>query len=122
MVGWGAIAYGALLSALFAAGGVFVFGGERRGRVALVAGLVTAAAAGGWNAIVRVTEASALTRSAPFDAFPASWKDVSTGVWALAASAVVLGAGVRPTARAVHLVLLSLLCAVAAFLVDVYLY
>ena len=122
MVGWGTIAYGALLSALFAAGGVFVFGGERRGRGAVVAGLVTAAGAAGWNAIVRVTDASSLTTPAPFDAFPASWKDVATGVWALAATTVVLGSGVRPTARAAHLVLLVLLCGLAAFLVDVYLY
>jgi hypothetical protein len=122
VVGWGSIAYGALLSALFAAGGVFVFGGERRGRVALAAGLVTAAGAAGWNSIVRVTDAASLARSAPIDAFPASWKDAATGVWALAFSTVVLGGGVRPTAKAVHLVLLALLCGVAAFLVDVYLY
>ena len=122
MVGWGTIAYGALLSALFAAGGVFVFGGERRGRVALAAGLVTAAGAGGWNAIVRVSGAEALMGSSPFDAFPASWKDAGTGVWALAATTVVLGGAVRPTAKAVHLVLLTVLCGVSAFLVDVYLY
>ena len=122
MIGWGTIAYGAVLSAVLAIFGVFVFGGERRGRVALVAGVATGVAAAGWNAVLRVNDARGFLTEAPLRAFPVSWKDGGSGVCALAATTLVLGAGSRRSARAGQVVFLALLCAVAALLVDVYLY
>jgi hypothetical protein len=122
MIGWGTIAYGAVLSALLAAFGVFVFGGERRGRGALVAGLCTGLAAGGWNAVLHVTEARALFTEAPLAAFPISWQDGGSGVCAYAATTLALGTGSRRSARAVQVVFLGVLCGLAALLVSIYLY
>jgi hypothetical protein len=122
MIGWGTIAYGAVLSALVAAFGVFAFGGERRGRVAVVAGLTTGLAAAGWNAVLHVTEARGFFTDAPLSAFPISWQDGGSGLCAYAATTLVLGTGSRRTARAVQVVFLAVLCGLAALLVDVYLY
>ena len=120
MLGWGTIAYGAVLSAALATAGVFVFGGERRGRVALVAGLVSGLAVAGWDSVVRATDATGMLAEAPFEIFPVSWQDGGAGLTALAATMVALGCGARRSARAVHLVLLGLLCGVAALLIGVY--
>lgn len=120
MPGWGTIAYGAVLSALLAAAGVFVFGSERRGRLALLAGVVSGLAVVGWNSAVRATDATGVLAEAPFELFPVSWRDGGAGLTALAATMVVLGCGPLRTARAAHLVLLGLLCGVSALLIGVY--
>ena len=120
MPGWGTIAYGAVITAALATAGVFVFGNERRGRVALLAGLVSGLAVVGWNAAVRATDATGLLAEASLELFPVSWRDGGAGLTALAATMVVLGCGPRRAARAGHLVLLGLLCGVAALLIGVY--
>ncbi len=120
MLGWGTVASGALISALLAMAGVFVFGNERRGRVALTAGLVTGLAVAGWDSVLEVTHAREMFAEATLSAFPISWQDGGAGVAALAATMVVLGCGLRRSAKAVHLVLLGLLCGVAALLTGVY--
>jgi hypothetical protein len=122
MIGWGTIAFGAVLTAVFAGGGVYVFGSERRGRVALIAGVVSGLAAAGWNAVLHVTRAQGFFAEAPFGAFPISWQDGGSAVATLAATTVVLGTGLRRSARAVQLVFLTVMCALAALLVDVYFY
>jgi hypothetical protein len=53
---------------------------------------------------------------------PASWQDTGSGVFALAVAVLVLGFGPLRNGAARRLALLSLLCGVGAFLVDVYLY
>jgi hypothetical protein len=53
---------------------------------------------------------------------PASWQDAGSGVFAVAATAVVLGLGPLGSQPARRTVALSLLAGLAAFLVDVYLY
>ena len=120
MLGWGTIAYGAVLSAVLATAGVFLFGSERHGRVALTAGLVSGLAVAGWGSAVRATDANGLLAEAPFELFPVSWQDGGAGLTALAATMVVLGCGLRRSARAAHLVLLGLLCGMAALLIGVY--
>jgi hypothetical protein len=53
---------------------------------------------------------------------PASWQDTGSGVFALAATAVLLGVGALAAAPARRTIGLAVLCSLAAFLVDVYLY
>jgi hypothetical protein len=53
---------------------------------------------------------------------PASWQDTGSGVFPLAATAVLLGVGVLAAAPARRTIGLAVLCGPAAFLVDVYLY
>src|SRR3954451_11621311 len=109
MLGWGTVASGAVISALLATAGVFLFANERRGRVALTAGFTTGLAVAGWDAVLEVTHAREMFAAATLSAFPVSWQDGGCGVTALAATMVVLGCGLRRGAKAVHLVLIGLL-------------
>jgi hypothetical protein len=122
MLEWSTIVYGAALSALLA--GVLMALVARGQRVAAGIGAVVGAAAGpiAWNAILRATHAITFFTDAPISAMPASWQDVGSGVFAFAATALVLGLGLLAGARARRAVALSLLAGVVAFLVDVYLY
>ena len=122
MLSWGVITWGAVMTALFAGGGVFVFGGHRRSGTAVLAGVTAALAAVGWNAVLRATHANQFFTDAPIRYFPASWQDFGSGVFALAATTVTLGITLRRTTKAYQLLLPALLCGLAAFLVDVYLY
>ena len=75
-----------------------------------------------WNAILRATHASQLFPDAPLRLLPASWQDAGSGVFALAGTAVLLGLGPLAPAPARRTIGLAMLCGLAAFLVDVYLY
>ena len=119
MISWGTIFYGAGLSAALALGASFVLGRERdRLTLALV---VVAALAGpiAWNAVLHSREAAGFFVDAPVALFPVSWQDVGSGVWTLAAASVVMGTTQNRARRAL---VLSLLTAAAALLVDIYLY
>ena len=122
MISWSTIAYGAALSALLA--GVLVWLAARPDRWPAAIGAAVGAAAGpvAWNAILRATHASTFFTDAPVVVMPASWQDTGSGVFALAATALILGLGPLAGATARRTVTLSLLAGLAAFLVDVYLY
>lgn len=121
MISWSTIAYGAALSAIVA--GVLV-AIAARGRLSAGLSAALGAAAGplAWNAILRATHANTFFTDAPITVMPASWQDTGSGVFALAATALVLGLGALAAAPARRTVALSLLAGLAAFLVDVYLY
>jgi hypothetical protein len=120
VISWSTIDYGAALSAVLA--GLLVALAARGQRV--VAGICAAlgAAAGpvAWNGILRATHANTFFTDAPITVMPASWQDTGSGVFALAATALILGLFAGGTGR--RTVALALLAGLAAFLVDVYLY
>ena len=122
MIEWSTILYGAALSAVVA--GILVAAVARAQRLAAGLGAAFAAAAGpiAWNAILRATHADNFFTDAPMAVLPASWQDAGSGVFALAAATLVLGAVVLPSIPARHLAAYGALCGAAAFLVDVYLY
>jgi hypothetical protein len=122
MIGWGVIAYGAALSALLA--GLLVAAAARTQRVSAGLGAALGAAAGpvAWNAILRAAHGDEFFTDAPIAVFPASWQDTGSGVFALAATALVLGFGSLAGQPARRTVALSALAGLAAFVVDVYLY
>jgi hypothetical protein len=122
MISWSTIAYGAALSALLA--GVLAASTARGTRVAAGLGAAVGAAAGPvtWNAILRATHANTFFTDAPISAMPASWQDTGSGVFALAATAIILGFGPLRALPAYRTIMLALLAGIAAFLVDVYLY
>jgi hypothetical protein len=84
--------------------------------------LATAVGPLAWNAILRATHASQFFTDAPLRLLPASWQDTGSGVFALAATAFLLDLGSLATAQARRTIGLAVLCGLAAFLVDVYLY
>ncbi|WP_203907528.1 hypothetical protein [Rhizocola hellebori] len=122
MISWMVIGYGAALSALLAAALVAL--AARGHRVAAGVGAALGAAVGpiAWNAILRATHADSFFTDAPIAVMPASWQDTGSGVFAIAATALVLGLGPLSGEPARRAVSLSLLAGLAAFLVDVYLY
>ena len=122
MLGWGSIAYGSLLSALFAAGGVFLFGSERRSKVAIWAGVATIVGVVAWHGMVRGAHADSLNREADFPPFPASWSDLGAAVFAFTAVVLALGLGPRRSAKAVNLIVLCAFSGLASLVVATYLY
>lgn len=120
MIDWSTIGYGAALSALVAA---VLLALAVRGRRPAVIALGTAAAVIGpvaWNAILRATNGSQFFVDAPIAVFPVSWQDTGSGVFTLAAAVLTFGLlRDEPSRRVAGF---ALLAAIAALVVDVYLY
>lgn len=121
MPGWGATAWGVAASALLAVVAVRLLLRERP------AGLhVTVALASGlgpllWNLILRHTGGDFFV-DAPGYVFPISFEDTGSGVFAAALAAPMLGFGPLAPATGRKLATTTLLCGLAALLVDIYLY
>jgi hypothetical protein len=122
VLSWGTILYGAALSAAAAVVLVAVALRERRAPVLAVAGLGAAAGPFLWNAILHRVGANEFFVDAPVGVLPASWQDTGSGVFTVAVTSVLLGFGPLRRAPAERVALAVLLCGLAAFLVDVYLY
>jgi hypothetical protein len=122
MISWVQISYGAVLSGILAAVALTFLARPRRLPVALGGGTATVVGAVAWNAILRAAHGDQFFTDAPVTLLPASWQDTGSGVFALATAALVLGAGVLPTAPARRVAGYAAVCGLAAFLVDVYLY
>lgn len=122
MLSWASILYGAALSAVVGGAVLAVVARPRQPVVILTAVLATGIGPLAWNAILRATHASQFFTDAPLRLLPASWQDTGSGVFALAAAAVLLGLGPLATDPARRTIGLAAVCGLAAFLVDVYLY
>ncbi len=122
MLSWASILYGAALSAVVAGAALAALARPRRPAVILTGVVATAAGPLAWNAILRATHASQFFTDAPLRLLPASWQDSGSGVFALAATALLLGVGPLAAAPARRTIGLAALCGLAGFLVDVYLY
>jgi hypothetical protein len=121
MLSWGVILYGAILSAVVAV--VLVLLARERAPAVLIAAAASALLGPlAWNAILSFTAASQFFVDAPVPLFPVSWQDTGSGVFAVAAAAPLLGFLVPPATSAKRVAILSLLCGLAALVVDVYLY
>jgi hypothetical protein len=118
----GVIAYGAALSALLAVVLVALIGRQRSPGVLVAVAVGTFAGPVAWNAILRATAANQFFVDAPIAVFPVSWQDTGSGVFTLAALAVLLGLGPLRTEPGRRLTLVALLGALGALLVDIYLY
>ena len=122
MLSWSTIAYGAALSGI---GAGALVGLVIRPREGTIIGTAMAAAFTGplaWNAILRATSGSSFFHDAPIAFFPVSWQDVGSGVFTLAAAAVLLGVGSMAHHLGRELLLVACLAAASALVVDVYLY
>jgi len=122
MLSWPSILYGAALSAVAAGAALTALARPRQPAVILTGALAAAVGPLAWNAILRATHATQFFTDAPLRLLPASWQDTGSGVFALAVNAVLLGLGPLAAAPARRTIALALLCGLAAFLVDVYLY
>jgi len=122
MLSWSTITYSAALSALGA--GILVALASPPRRVTVIATAAASAFLGplAWNAILRTTHGNSFFHDAPIAVFPVSWQDTGSGVFTLATAAVLLGLGAMAHDPGRRLLLVGLLTAMPALLVDVYLY
>lgn len=121
MPSWGAVAYGVALSALVAVAAVRLVLRERRLAVISVAGISAALAPLLWDLILRHTGGRFFT-DAPGVVFPVSFEDAGSGVFAMATASLLLGFGPLRAESGRRLALTASVCALAALLVDIYLY
>jgi hypothetical protein len=120
---WFSMGYGAVLSAIVAAVLVAFVAKERRGAAVATAAAAALVAPICWNSILRVTTATAaFSHDLPFRPFPISWQDVGSGVFTLAAASLAFALGAGATQLAPRVARLAAVTALAALLVDVYLY
>ena len=119
MISWGTIVFGAGLSAIVAVAAAFFAGRERRPFTFALVALSALAGPIAWNAVLHARPGSEFFVDAPIAVFPVSWQDVGSGVWTLAVASVAQGAIQHSARRAV---VLSLITALSALLVDIYLY
>ncbi len=122
LISWDTILWGACLSAAVAAVAVVVALRQRSIAVVVSAVVATAVAPMGWNAILRATHAANFFTDAPLAVFPASWQDFGSGMFTFAAANFLLAVGPLRRAPAHRVATLAGACALAAFLVDIYLY
>jgi hypothetical protein len=120
MLPWWHIAYGAILSGLFAALVLAFLLRERRGVV--VTGAIAATLGPlAWNVILRHTGGDFFV-DAPGYVFPISLQDTGSGVFATALAALPLGFGPLASATGRRLTVRVVACGLAGLLVDIYLY
>jgi hypothetical protein len=122
MISWFQIAYGAVLSGLLAGIVLAFFARPNRLSAALGGGVATIVGAVAWNAILHAAHGDQFFTDAPVVVLPASWQDTGSGVFAVAAAALLFGLAVLPAAPARRVSGYAAVCGVAAFLVDIYLY
>jgi hypothetical protein len=122
MISWSQIGYGAALSAIAAA--IVLAVATRGHELTVIATGALAAAAGpiAWNAILRATDARRFFVNARLIVFPISWQDTGSGVFALAAAALLLGFGTLRNEPAHRALTYAVLTGLAALVVDIYLY
>jgi hypothetical protein len=121
MITWTVALYGAVVSGLAAALLAFL-ARERSLGVIVAVGLAALLGPLAWNAILITVNGRQFFVDAPIAIFPVSWQDTGSGVFAVAASAVIVGLALPPEATARRLALLSVLSGIAALVVDVFLY
>lgn len=118
---WAATTWGVLASAALAVIGVWLLLKERR--ISVLAASAASALLGPllWDLILRHTGGKFLV-DAPGYVFPVSYEDIGSGVFATAIAALLLGFGPLRAETGRRVALNVLICGLAAFLVDIYLY
>lgn len=120
---WSSMTYGAVLSAVLATALVAYAAKDRRRSVLVTTAAVALVMPLLWNIMLRVTGATAaFSHDLPFRPFPISWQDTGSGVFTLAGASIALGlltATNEPSGKTARLALWT---ALAALLIDIYLY
>jgi hypothetical protein len=117
---WTTIGYGAALSGVVALVVVFIV--ARRASTAVTAGVSAALGPLAWNAILHDTGGRGFFHDAPVSVLPVSWQDTGSGVFTLAVACLLLGLGPLAPSPGRSVATTAFLTALAAFLIDVYLY
>src|SRR5829696_7170210 len=122
LIEWPQIAYGAALSALAAAAVLTLVGRPRRLSVIGTGAAAAALGALAWNAILVAVDGRQFFVDAPIAAFPVSWQDTGSAVFALAAASLLLGFGPLRPEPSGRTSAYAVVVGLVALVVDVYLY
>lgn len=115
--------FGALLSAVVALVLLVLVRRERRPGVVATAAASALIMPMAWNSILNWTGAIGLfSHDLPFPLFPISWQDTGSGVFTLAGAGIALMAGPCRRDPAGNVAATTAIAALAALVVDVYLY
>jgi hypothetical protein len=118
---WGATIWGILASAILAVVATWFLLRERRAAVLLATAAAALLGPLLWDLILRHTGGDFFV-DAPGYVFPVSFEDAGSGVFAAAIAALLLGLGPLRADTGRRVALNSLVCGLAALLVDIYLY
>lgn len=118
---WGAVIWGVVASAVVAVVAVALLQRERRPGVLVTVAAAAALGPLAWDLILRHTGGDFFV-DAPGVVFPVSFEDTGSGIFATALGVLLLGFGLLRAASGRRVALTSLVCGLAALLVDVYLY
>jgi len=121
MPSWGAVIWGIVASAVLAVAAVALLQRDRRPGVLVTVAAAAALGPLAWDLILRHTGGDFFV-DAPGVVFPVSFEDTGSGVFATAFGVLLLGFGPLRAARGRGVAVTSLVCGLAALLVDVYLY
>lgn len=119
MISWGTIVYGGVLSAMVALVAAVVLAHERRPVTLALVAVSALAGPLAWNAVLHARHGAEFFVDAPVRVFPVSWQDTGSGVWTLALASVLQNSIQKNTKRAL---VLAMVAAAAAWLVDIFLY
>jgi hypothetical protein len=122
MLSWASILYDAALSAVVAGAALTALARPRQPAVILTGALATAVGPLAWNAILRATHASQFFTDAPYASCPPAGKTPAPASLPWPPPPSSWGSGRWPPPRPRRTIGLAVLCGLAAFLVDVYLY
>lgn len=121
MPSWGATTWGIFASAALAVIALWFLLKERRTSVLVASACAALLGPLLWDLILRHTGGKFLV-DAPGYVFPVSYEDTGSGVFATAVAALLLGFGPLRAEIGRRVALSVLICGLAAFLVDIYLY
>ena len=121
MPSWAAVIWGVIASGALATAAVALLQRERRKLVLVTAAIAAALGPLLWDLILRHTGGDFFV-DAPGAVFPVSFEDTGSGVFADAIGALLLGFGPLRAASGRRVALTTLICGVAALVVDIYLY
>jgi hypothetical protein len=118
---WGAVVWGVVASAVVAVAVAALLQRERRPGVLVSVAAAAALGPLAWDLILRHTGGDFFV-DAPGVVFPVSFEDTGSGVFATALGVLLLGFGPLRAASGRRVAATSLVCGLAALLVDVYPY
>jgi hypothetical protein len=116
---WNRVLFGSLIGPLFAVVALWV-ARERQPRTLLITAAGVCAGTWLWNAMLNIRHANVIDGDIPFAAFPISWQDTGTGVFAFGFATAGLLATVNRNQPGHRTLRFAGIASVAALVMDIY--
>lgn len=119
VVPWSHVLFGSLIGPLVGVAALWRVN-ERQPSTLLVTAVGVCSGTWVWNLMLNVRHANVIDVDIPFAAFPISWQDAGTGIFAFAFAAITLLATVKRNEPGHRTLKIAGIAAAAAFVMDVY--